>query len=82
MVELAAQYKKKIIDWKQRNLFVRNLHDEINEERLKMIFADFGDVESVRINYNNAVYFESSSSIPQTKKESKGSGFICFKSNE
>lgn len=34
MVELAAEYKKKIADWKRRNLFVNNLDEGIDEGRL------------------------------------------------
>lgn len=79
MVELAAEYKKKIADWKRRNLFVNNLDETIDEARLKMLFEDHGEIESVRIVYSSAVYFEPSSNVPQTKKESKGAGFVCFK---
>lgn len=31
MVELAAEYKKKISDWKRRNLFIKNLDENIDE---------------------------------------------------
>jgi len=82
MVELAAEYKKKISDWKRRNLFIKNLDENIDEERLKMLFADYGEIESTRIVYSSAVYFEPQSNVPQTKKESKGAGFVCFKTPE
>lgn len=82
MVELAAEYKKKIADWKRRNLFVKNLDEGIDEERLKKLFEDFGEIESTRIVYTSAVYFEPDSNLPQTKKESKGAGFVCFKTGE
>jgi len=82
MMELAEEYKKKIADWKRRNLFVKNLDEEIDEYRLEKIFEDYGEIESVRIVYSSAVYFEPSSNVPQTKKESKGAGFVCFKTSE
>lgn len=82
MVELAAEYKNKITDWKRRNLFIKNLDEGIDEYRLEKIFEDFGEIESVRIVYSSAVYFEQSSNVPQTKKESKGAGFVCFKTPE
>lgn len=82
MVELAAEYKKKISDWKRRNLFVKDLDENIDETRLEKLFEDFGEIESTRIVYTSAVYFEPQSNVPQTKKESKGAGFVCFKTPE
>lgn len=64
MVELASEYKNKITDWKRRNLFIKNLDEGIDEYRLEKIFEDFGEIESVRIVYSSAVYFEQSSNVP------------------
>merc|ERR1719361_429299 len=72
----------KIADWKRRNLFIKNLDEGIDEYRLEKIFEDYGEIESVRIVYSSAVYFEPSSNVPQTKKESKGAGFVCYKTPE
>jgi polyadenylate-binding protein len=51
------------------NLYVKNLSDEINEERLKEEFKAFGAITSCKIMVDSA-------------GKSKGFGFVCFASPE
>jgi RNA recognition motif-containing protein len=47
-----------VADWKRRNLFIGGMPQEIDEHMLRTIFAEFGEIESVHINYSQRVYFE------------------------
>jgi polyadenylate-binding protein len=47
------------------NLYIKNLEDEVNEERLKKEFSAFGNIKSARI-------------MLDEKNNSKGFGFVCY----
>jgi len=47
------------------NLYIKNLEDEINEERLKKEFSAFGAIKSARI-------------MVDDKENSRGFGFVCY----
>mmetsp|Transcript_301 Transcript_301/g.315 ORF Transcript_301/g.315 Transcript_301/m.315 type:complete len:628 (+) Transcript_301:90-1973(+) len=51
------------------NLYIKNLEDDINEERLKKEFSPFGTVKSVKI-------------MSDDKGNTKGFGFVCFSTPE
>jgi len=51
------------------NLYIKNLEDEIDEERLKKEFSSFGQIRSAKI-------------MDDGKGNSKGFGFICFTTAE
>jgi polyadenylate-binding protein len=50
------------------NLFVKNLDDSIDDERLREEFKDFGTISSARVMVEDG--------------RSKGFGFVCFSSPE
>jgi len=50
------------------NLYIKNLEDDIDEERLKKEFSTFGVIRSAK--------------IPDDKGNSKGFGFVCYTSAE
>jgi len=50
------------------NLFVKNLDDTIDDEKLRQEFADFGTITSARVMVEDG--------------RSKGFGFVCFSSPE
>lgn len=52
------------------NLYVKNLDDVIDDERLRMEFAQFGTITSARV------------SVMTEGGRSKGFGFVCFSSPE
>lgn len=52
------------------NLYVKNLEDEIDEERLRKEFSQFGTVKNVKI------------MMDPEKKISRGFGFVCFTTPE
>jgi len=51
------------------NLYIKNIEDEIDEERLRKEFSAFGNIKSCKI-------------MTDTKGESCGFGFVCFESPE
>jgi len=51
------------------NLYIKNLEDDVSEERMKKEFAPFGSVKSVKI-------------MADDKGNSKGFGFVCFSTPE
>lgn len=48
------------------NLYVRNFPDDMDEEKLKEMFAPFGEIRSVKVMRD------------KNKKISRGFGFVCF----
>jgi polyadenylate-binding protein len=51
------------------NLYIKNLEDEITEERLKKEFTQFGNIKSARI-------------MVDEKGNSRGFGFVCYSTPE
>lgn len=51
------------------NLYIKNLEDDVTEERLQKEFAAFGDIKSVKI-------------MKDEKGVSRGFGFVCFSTPE
>jgi len=51
------------------NVYIKNLEDEVNEERLKKEFSLFGAIKSARI-------------MVDEKNNSKGFGFVCYSTPE
>jgi len=48
------------------NLYVKNIHDGINDQKLRELFEQFGDITSAVV-------------MQDQEKRSKGFGFVCFK---
>jgi len=61
--------QSKIVKYQGINLYIKNLEDEIDEERLKKEFSVYGQIRSTKI-------------MPDDKGNSKGFGFICFTTAE
>jgi polyadenylate-binding protein len=51
------------------NLYIKNLEDDINEERLRKEFGAFGKIKSIKI-------------VDDGKGNSRGFGFVCFTTPE
>jgi len=51
------------------NLYVKNLHDDIDDERLEAEFAHFGSITSARV-------------MRDSTGKSKGFGFVCFSAQD
>lgn len=51
------------------NLYIKNLEDGVNEERLRMEFSAFGEVKSVKI-------------MTDEKAATRGFGFVCYSTPE
>uniref|UniRef100_A0A7S1TBF4 Polyadenylate-binding protein n=1 Tax=Compsopogon caeruleus TaxID=31354 RepID=A0A7S1TBF4_9RHOD len=51
------------------NLYVKNLSDEVDDDRLRQIFSPYGEISSAKIMRND-------------RGDSKGFGFVCFTQQE
>jgi len=61
--------REQISKYQGTNLFIKNLEDDIKEDRLKKEFSVFGTIRSVKI-------------MIDEKGNSKGFGFVCFQTPE
>ena len=61
----------KILKLQGMNLFVKNLDDTINDDKLRELFAPFGTITSARVMFDEAA-----------GNISKGFGFVCYSSAE
>lgn len=71
--ELRSKFELKKIERAKKyegvNLYVKNLSDDITDERLLAEFSKFGTIESAKV-------------MEDQNKKSKGFGFVCFSSPE
>eukprot|EP01120_Amphizonella_sp_Union-15-10_P014492 TRINITY_DN7037_c0_g1_i1.p1 TRINITY_DN7037_c0_g1~~TRINITY_DN7037_c0_g1_i1.p1 ORF type:complete len:636 (-),score=132.88 TRINITY_DN7037_c0_g1_i1:34-1881(-) len=64
------QFKiERITKYQGINLYIKNIEDEITENRLRSEFSRFGEISSVKI-------------MVDEKRNSKGFGFVCFSTPE
>lgn len=61
--------QEKVNKYKGLNLYVKNLDDSVDDERLKQEFSKFGEITSAKVMLNE-------------NKQSRGFGFVCFKTPE
>jgi polyadenylate-binding protein len=64
--------------FKDCNLYVKELSDDITDEKLKAAFVQFGSVISVRVMLGNKVNPASN----QVERKSRNFGFVCFSKRE
>ncbi|CCD24269.1 polyadenylate-binding protein NDAI_0C06100 [Naumovozyma dairenensis CBS 421] len=73
MQELKKQYEasrlEKMAKYQGVNLFIKNLDDSIDDEKLKEEFAPYGNITSVRV-------------MRTENGKSRGFGFVCFSTPE
>lgn len=74
---LREQYMKQIQEWKLRNLYIRNLHFSICENKLKDLCVEYGNVTSVKIVKNEHIKYNAEGEMIR-EMFSKGVGFVCF----
>lgn len=55
-------------NYQGRNLFVKNIHETVDSERLRQEFSRFGEITSARVMYDGNGH--------------KGFGFVCFSKTE
>ncbi|GKT65980.1 LOW QUALITY PROTEIN: polyadenylate-binding protein [Colletotrichum tofieldiae] len=60
------------------NLYIKNLDDEVDDEKLRQLFADFGPITSAKVMRDNAS--DSGNEDEEVGQEAprKGFGFVCF----
>jgi polyadenylate-binding protein len=66
---LKKEYEEKCNRMAAKNLYVKNLPDDMTEEQLKKEFSPFGTILSARV-------------MVDDQKRSKGFGFVCYDSHE
>ncbi|KAF9167223.1 Protein phosphatase PP2A regulatory subunit B [Actinomortierella ambigua] len=77
--ELKKQYEQqkleKLNKYQGVNLYVKNLDDDIDDERLRQEFSMYGVITSAKVMRD-----EKTDDIGDMKSTSKGFGFVCFSS--
>jgi polyadenylate-binding protein len=77
---LLMEFRKKVEEWKKKNLYIKGFPKTLTEAQLKEICLDYGAVASVKIiQLDNIEYRDSK---PSHTLISKGSGYVCFASAE
>ncbi|KAG0029459.1 Protein phosphatase PP2A regulatory subunit B [Podila clonocystis] len=78
--ELKKQYEQqkmeKLNKYQGVNLYVKNLDDEIDDEKLRQEFSVYGVITSAKVMRDEKVAGEAE----ESKGASKGFGFVCFSS--
>jgi len=70
--------KKRLETFRDCNLYVKELPEDINDEKLKKAFEEFGKVVSARVMLEK----KQDLTTGKTETKSKGFGFVCFNSKE
>ena len=78
--KVLADYKKRVEDWKRRNLFIKGFPVSLTEGQLREICQDYGKIESVKILKTENIVIQNNVTRPEFI--SKGSGFVCFITHE
>lgn len=78
--KLQMEYRKKVEDWKRRNLFIKGFPTSLTENQLKDICQDYGKVVSVKILQLENIQYQDNR--PVQTLISKGCGFVCFATPE
>jgi len=73
-------FKKKIEDWKKRNLFIKGFPITLTESQLTEIAQEYGKIDSVKILRTENIVITNNTTRPEFI--SKGCGFVCFASPE
>ena len=79
-LKLLSEYKKKIDEWKKRNLFVKGFPITLTEAQLKEISQEYGTITSIKIIKTENIVWENS--IAKQEFISRGCGFICYATSE
>lgn len=74
---LKDQYQKQIEDWKKRNLYIRNLHPSICENKLRDLFHHYGVITSLKLVKTEQIKYNADGEMSR-QSQSKGVGFVCF----
>jgi polyadenylate-binding protein len=78
--KLLSEYRKKIDEWKKRNLFIKGFPITLAENQLKEICQDYGAITSLKILKTENIVWQNG--ISKQEFLSKGCGFVCFATPE
>jgi len=67
--KIEAQRQERLNKYQDVNLYIKNLDDSIDDEKLRQIFAPYGTITSAKV-------------VADEKGNSKGFGFVCFSAPE
>ena len=78
--KLAADYRRKVDDWKKRNLYIKGFPTSLSETQLKDICQEYGTIASIKILKTENIIWQNN--ITKQEFISKGCGFVCYASPE
>jgi len=73
---LRQKFAEKQEEWKRRNIIIRNLPLNIDEEKLRKLCQEFGVIESIKIPKVKNIRYENDTPVEEVTN--KGIGLICF----
>jgi polyadenylate-binding protein len=74
---LKEQYQKQIMEWKLKNLYIKNLHFSVCEKKLSDICKEYGNITSVKVLMNEHIKYSVEGEMIK-EYQSKGVAFVCF----
>lgn len=74
---LRQQYLAQIEEWKLKNLYLKNLHFSICENKLRDIFSVYGKISSLKIVHTEHIKYNAEGEMHKEFK-STGVGFVCY----
>lgn len=78
--QLDAEYKEKCESWKKRDLFIKNLPQNITDHMLRQLCSEYGEIESIKIHMTENITYKDGQKVPVMI--SNGSAFVCYASEE
>lgn len=77
---LSKLYHDKQEQWKHRNILIKQIPKEFNDERIFKIFSQFGEIESIKVVKQSNWVLQDGQLV--NEETPTGTAFICFKNEE
>ena len=73
---LTQEWKKKVEDWKKRNVFVKNLPKSIDENKMRELCSEYGGIDSIYVPRTKNIIYEGQNM--KEELQSRGTACISF----